>query len=88
MKRDKIFKALLIILIAVLITNTFLNLFCSKVSAQSGLFSGISFFVDSGAIFFFDSSTGKIYHYNLTTGRLSKTYVLKELGRDLAQSRD
>lgn len=50
--------------------------------SQSGVPSSISFSGENNVIYFFDRAEAKLYRYN-TQGRLTRTYILKELGKDL-----
>ena len=47
--------------------------------------NSVSFSGENNVIYFFDRSEAKLYRYN-TQGRITRIYVLKELGKDL-QSR-
>lgn len=53
-----------------------------KAACESSLASNISFSGESNVIYFLDRSNAKLYRYN-TQGRLTRTYTIKELGKDL-----
>lgn len=59
-------------------------LFSSSKNAisQSPLPSNVTFSGESNVIYFLDRNEAKIYRYN-TQGRLTKTYIIGELGKDL-----
>jgi len=54
--------------------------------SQSAVPSGISFSGESNVIYFFDSENAKLYRYNMQ-GRLTRTYIIEELGEDLKFAR-
>lgn len=63
-------------------------LFSASLKNANGEYSvpnSVSFSGENNVIYFFDRSEAKLYRYN-TQGRLTRTYILKELGKDL-QSR-
>jgi hypothetical protein len=59
-----------------------LALFSKKALSQVSIPANISFAAESNAMYFLDRDTGKVYRYN-TQGRLTRTYTVKELGKDL-----
>lgn len=48
---------------------------------QTGLPPNISFSADSSNFYFLDRDESRIYKYN-TQGKLTRTYLVKELGKD------
>ncbi|MDP2920920.1 MAG: hypothetical protein Q8O12_00930 [Candidatus Omnitrophota bacterium] len=53
-----------------------------KGACQINIPQNISFTADSSNFYFFDRDEAKIYKYN-TQGKLTQTYTVKELGKNL-----
>ena len=53
-----------------------------KGACQINISPNISFSGDSSNLYFFDRDDATIYKYN-TQGKLTRTYTVKELGKDL-----
>ena len=53
-----------------------------KVICQSAIPSSVSFSGESNVIYFLDRQSATIYRYNMQ-GRLTRSYIIKELGKDL-----
>jgi len=53
-----------------------------KAISQSTIPSGVAFSGESNVMYFLDRSDSKIYRYNVQ-GRLTRTYIIEELGEDL-----
>lgn len=49
---------------------------------QTSIPSSIAFSGESNVIYFLDRDNAKLYRYNMQ-GRLTRTYTVKELGKDL-----
>jgi hypothetical protein len=66
----------------------FITLICTSLllsgeaSSSSVVPPSVSFSGESNVMYFFDRESGKIYRYN-TQGRLTRTYRIEELGKDL-----
>ncbi|MBU1147847.1 MAG: hypothetical protein KKD11_05780 [Candidatus Omnitrophica bacterium] len=60
-------------------------LFSKIAVGQSSMPSNVTFSGESNVIYFLDRDTATLYRYN-TQGKLTRSYVIKELGKDL-QSR-
>lgn len=56
--------------------------FSGKTIPQPSVPSNISFSAESNVIYFLDRDNAKIYRYN-TQGRLTRIYIIEELGKDL-----
>lgn len=56
--------------------------FSKKATCQGMLPPSISFSGESNAIYFLDRDNARLYRYN-TQGRLTRLYIIKELGKDL-----
>jgi len=54
-----------------------------KGACQINIPPSVSFSADSSNFYFFDRDESKIYKYN-AQGKLSRVYVVKELGKDFA----
>ncbi len=50
--------------------------------SQSTIPSSVAFSGESNVMYFLDRNEAKIYRYN-TQGRLTRTYIIEELGEDL-----
>ena len=53
-----------------------------KAICQSGIPSSVAFSGESNVLYFLDRDAAKLYRYNIQ-GRLTRTYTIKELGKDL-----
>jgi sugar lactone lactonase YvrE len=53
-----------------------------KAASQSAIPSNIGFSAESNVIYFLDRDNARLYRYN-TQGRLTREYIIKELGKDL-----
>ncbi|MDP6686012.1 MAG: hypothetical protein QGI05_03570, partial [Candidatus Omnitrophota bacterium] len=56
------------------------------VNAASAISSSVAFSGESNILYFLDRAEGKLYKYNIQ-GRLTKTYIIEELGKDLSYGR-
>lgn len=77
---------ILIFIIGFLCAYVLFSAFSRKVACQSMAPSSLTFTAASDVIYFFDRENAKIYRYN-TQGRLTRTYILKELGKELVKPR-
>ena len=57
-----------------------------NVLSQSSLPSDVTFSGESNVIYFMDRGEARLYRYNVQ-GRLTKVYILDELGKDLKLER-
>lgn len=53
-----------------------------KAVCESAIPSSVSFSGESNVMYFLDRAEARIYRYN-TQGRLTRTYIIEELGKDL-----
>ncbi len=53
-----------------------------KAAGEDAISPNVSFSAESNVMYFLDRDNAKIYRYN-TQGRLTRTYIIKELGKDL-----
>lgn len=58
------------------------SFFSKKAACQSSLPSNISFSGESNVIYLLDRESATIYRYDIQ-GRMTRRYVIKELGKDL-----
>ena len=58
-----------------------------RAAGRSSLPASVSFSGESNVLYFFDRENAKLYRYN-TQGRLTRTYIIEELGKDLQEDRD
>ncbi len=55
----------------------------SKIAiCQTAVPSNVTFSGESNVIYFLDRDTATLYRYN-TQGKLTRSYIIKELGKDL-----
>ena len=82
-KRERLILALALILVltAIICYPSFSK---EKESAYTQ-WGHITFSAEGGSSHFFDSSTGNVYEYSSTTGKLRHIWTLEELGKDLKQ---
>ncbi len=73
---------ILIFIIGFLCAWIFFSDFTGETNAQSALPSNIGFSGESNVIYFLDRDTSTLYRYN-TQGRLTRSYIIEELGKDL-----
>jgi len=73
---------ILIFLIGLLCAWILFSAYSEKASCQSALPSNISFSGESNVIYLLDRDNAIIYRYN-TQGRLTRSYIIEELGKDL-----
>jgi len=58
------------------------SVFLKHAGSQPALPSGVTFSGGNNVIYFLDKRDAKLYRYN-TQGRLTRIYVIRELGKDL-----
>ncbi len=73
---------IIIFLIGVLCAWILFSVSSKKGICQDPIPSSISFSGESNAIYFLDRDNAKVYRYNIQ-GRLTRTYTIEELGKDL-----
>lgn len=77
-KENRIF-----IFVIVVLCIVFLGSVCvKKAICQNSISSNISFSADSNSICFLDRDEAKLYRYNMQ-GKVTRIYIIKELGKDL-----
>jgi sugar lactone lactonase YvrE len=75
-------KKILIFFIGFICAWIIFSIGLKKVACQINIPPGVSFSTDGSSLYFFDRDEARIYKYN-TQGKLTRTYVIKELGKDL-----
>lgn len=73
---------ILIFIIGFLCAWILFSAFSEKAICQSGIPSSVSFSGESNVIYFLDRADAKLYRYD-TQGRLTRTYIIKEIGKAL-----
>ena len=80
------------IIVCLILFNT-VFLYCNCYAAEKVQFprqplsENVQFSASGGSLYFFDKEEGVVYLYNSSTGRLSRKYVISELGEDLKKER-
>jgi len=78
-KENRIFIFMIVVLCIALLVSV-----CPKRAiCQNSLPSNIAFSAESNSMYFLDRDEGRIYRYN-TQGKITRIYIVKELGKDLA----
>lgn len=73
---------IIVFLVGVLCAWVLFSAYSKKGMCQDPIPASISFSGESNAIYFLDRDNAKLYRYN-TQGRLTRTYAIEELGKDL-----
>ncbi|MFC1667557.1 hypothetical protein ACFL0P_06865 [Candidatus Omnitrophota bacterium] len=73
---------LLIFVIGLLCAWILFSAFSKKAICQSAIPSSVSFSGENNVMYFLDRANAKIYRYSVQ-GRLTRTYTIEELGKDL-----
>lgn len=73
---------ILIFIIGFLCAWAFFSNFTGETRAQSSLPSNIIFSGESNVMYFLDKDNSILYRYNMQ-GRLTRSYIIEELGKDL-----
>jgi len=75
-------KKILIFSIGFLCAWIIFSIGLKKVACQINIPQNVYFSGDSSNLYFFDRDEARVYKYN-TQGKLTRTYTVKELGKDL-----
>lgn len=73
---------ILIFIIAILCAWILFSMSSKKAVGESVIPSSVSFSGESNVIYFLDRANAKVYRYNIQ-GRLTRSYIIEELGKDL-----